>query len=113
MVERWWCSWSALRRQCGAMSVPVRIRVRYRRERLSRVSHSCSVLMVATTCKLNRFFRELPSCGVRSANGIEAYTRDVMLFCRFLHDNRIRVGAGGTASATRCSPTCRCRQVCG
>jgi site-specific recombinase XerD len=37
---------------------------------------------------LNRFFRELDSWGVRSRNGIAAYSRDVMLFCRFLHERR-------------------------
>jgi site-specific recombinase XerD len=37
---------------------------------------------------LNRFFRELDSWGVRSANGIAAYSRDVMLFCRFLDEGR-------------------------
>jgi site-specific recombinase XerD len=37
---------------------------------------------------LNRFFQELDGWGVRSANGIAAYTRDVMLFCRFLHEGR-------------------------
>lgn len=37
---------------------------------------------------LNQFFRELPSWGVRAENSIAAYTRDVMLFCRFLHEGR-------------------------
>jgi site-specific recombinase XerD len=37
---------------------------------------------------LNRFFRELDSWGVRSENGIAAYSRDVMLFCRFLGERR-------------------------
>jgi site-specific recombinase XerD len=37
---------------------------------------------------LNRFFRELDGWGVRSQNGIAAYSRDVMLFCRFLHESR-------------------------
>jgi site-specific recombinase XerD len=37
---------------------------------------------------LNRFFQELDSWGVRSANGVAAYSRDVMLFCRFLHEGR-------------------------
>jgi len=37
---------------------------------------------------LNRFFRELDSWGVRAANSIAAYARDVMLFCRFLHESR-------------------------
>lgn len=38
--------------------------------------------------QLNRFFRELPSWGVRAPNSIGAYARDVMLFCRFLHEAR-------------------------
>jgi site-specific recombinase XerD len=37
---------------------------------------------------LNRFFRELPGWGVRSQHSIDAYTRDVMLFCRFLQQSR-------------------------
>jgi len=37
---------------------------------------------------LNRFFRELDGWGVRAQNSIEAYSRDVMLFCRFLHTTR-------------------------
>lgn len=37
---------------------------------------------------LNRFFRELDSWGVRAASSVAAYARDVMLFCRFLHDSR-------------------------
>jgi site-specific recombinase XerD len=37
---------------------------------------------------LNRFFRELDGWGVRAANSIAAYARDVMLFCRFLHECR-------------------------
>jgi site-specific recombinase XerD len=37
---------------------------------------------------LNRFFGELDSWGVRASNSIAAYARDVMLFCRFLHDSR-------------------------
>jgi hypothetical protein len=37
---------------------------------------------------LNRFFRELDGWGVRAANSIAAYSRDVMLFCRFLHCSR-------------------------
>jgi site-specific recombinase XerD len=37
---------------------------------------------------LNRFFRELPSWGVGAENSVAAYTRDVMLFCRFLHEGR-------------------------
>jgi hypothetical protein len=37
---------------------------------------------------LNRFLRELDGWGVRAANSIGAYARDVMLFCRFLHDSR-------------------------
>lgn len=38
--------------------------------------------------ELNRFFRELPSWGVRAPNSIDAYARDVMLFCRFLYEAR-------------------------
>jgi site-specific recombinase XerD len=38
--------------------------------------------------ELNRFFRELNIWGVRAENSIAAYTRDVMLFCRFLHASR-------------------------
>ena len=38
--------------------------------------------------QLNRFFRELSTWGVRAENSIAAYTRDVMLFCRFLHTSR-------------------------
>jgi site-specific recombinase XerD len=38
--------------------------------------------------ELNRFFRELDGWGVRSANSILAYARDVMLFCRFLQVSR-------------------------
>ncbi|MGH3285124.1 MAG: tyrosine-type recombinase/integrase [Streptosporangiaceae bacterium] len=38
--------------------------------------------------ELNRFFRELGSWGVRAANSVSAYARDVMLFCRFLHASR-------------------------
>jgi hypothetical protein len=37
---------------------------------------------------LNRFFRELDGWGVRAANSIAAYARDVMLFCRFLQERR-------------------------
>jgi site-specific recombinase XerD len=37
---------------------------------------------------LNRFLRELDGWGVRAANSVAAYARDVMLFCRFLHDAR-------------------------
>ena len=37
---------------------------------------------------LNRFFRELDGWGVRAANSVAAYSRDVMLFCRFLNDSR-------------------------
>lgn len=37
---------------------------------------------------LNRFGRELDSWGVRSDNGHEGYMRDVMLYCRFLHESR-------------------------
>lgn len=46
--------------------------------------------------QLNRFFRELDGWGVRSENGRDAYTRDIMLFVRFLHESR-----GGT-SIWRC-----------
>src|SRR6266481_4669383 len=38
--------------------------------------------------QLNRFLRELDSWGVRAANSIAAYGRDVMLFCRFLDQAR-------------------------
>lgn len=38
--------------------------------------------------ELNRFFREMDGWGVRAANSIAAYARDVMLFCRFLHSSR-------------------------
>lgn len=37
---------------------------------------------------LNRFLRELDSWGVTAKNSIEGYSRDVMLFCRFLHESR-------------------------
>jgi site-specific recombinase XerD len=37
---------------------------------------------------LNRFFRELDGWGVRADNSVAAYARDVMLFCRFLHETR-------------------------
>jgi len=37
---------------------------------------------------LNRFFRELGGWGVRAANSVSAYARDVMLFCRFLDTSR-------------------------
>ena len=38
--------------------------------------------------QLNRFFRELDGWGVRAANSILAYARDIMLFCRFLAQSR-------------------------
>ncbi|MDQ6945744.1 MAG: tyrosine-type recombinase/integrase [Actinomycetota bacterium] len=38
--------------------------------------------------ELNRFFRELDEWGVRAANSVAAYARDVMLFCRFLDVSR-------------------------
>jgi integrase len=38
--------------------------------------------------QLNRFFRELDSWGVRAANSVLAYARDIMLFCRFLAQSR-------------------------
>jgi len=38
--------------------------------------------------QLNRFFRELDGWGVRAANSVLAYARDVMLFCRFLAQSR-------------------------
>jgi site-specific recombinase XerD len=38
--------------------------------------------------QLNRLGRELDSWGVRSDNGHEAYMRDLMLYCRFLHESR-------------------------
>lgn len=37
---------------------------------------------------LNRFFRELDAWGVRAANSVAGYARDVMLFARFLHEAR-------------------------
>ncbi|MEV6851419.1 site-specific integrase [Actinoplanes sp. NPDC051411] len=37
---------------------------------------------------LNRFLRELPSWGVRSPRSVDAYARDLLVFCRFLHDSR-------------------------
>jgi site-specific recombinase XerD len=37
---------------------------------------------------LNRFFRDLPDWGVRSANSQAAYARDLTLFCRFLYQRR-------------------------
>ncbi|MFB7467688.1 hypothetical protein ACFCZ1_30055 [Streptomyces sp. NPDC056224] len=37
---------------------------------------------------LNRMIRDLPSWGVRSANGQQAYCSDLMLTCRFLHEGR-------------------------
>ncbi len=38
--------------------------------------------------QLNRFLRELEGWGVRSAHSVEAYARDLTLFCRFLHQRR-------------------------
>ncbi|MFD1540186.1 tyrosine-type recombinase/integrase [Nonomuraea guangzhouensis] len=38
--------------------------------------------------QLNRCLRELDGWGVRSENGRLAYSRDIMLFCRFLHESR-------------------------
>jgi len=38
--------------------------------------------------QLNRFFRELDGWGVRAANSILAYARDIMVFCRFLFMSR-------------------------
>jgi len=38
--------------------------------------------------ELNRFLRELDAWGVRAPNSIDAYARDLMLFCRFLHEAR-------------------------
>jgi site-specific recombinase XerD len=38
--------------------------------------------------QLNRFFRELDGWGVRAANSIVAYARDIMVFCRFLAQSR-------------------------
>ncbi|MGW8982349.1 tyrosine-type recombinase/integrase [Streptomyces parvus] len=37
---------------------------------------------------LNRMIRDLPSWGVRSANGQEAYCSDLTIVCRFLHEGR-------------------------
>ncbi len=38
--------------------------------------------------ELNRFFRELEGWGVRAANSISAYARDITVFCRFLDQAR-------------------------
>ena len=38
--------------------------------------------------QLNRFLRELQGWGVRSVHSVEAYARDLTLFCRFLHQRR-------------------------
>lgn len=38
--------------------------------------------------QLNRFLRELEGWGVRSAHSVEAYARDLTLFCRFLDQRR-------------------------
>ncbi|MCR8574282.1 tyrosine-type recombinase/integrase [Streptomyces sp. Isolate_219] len=38
--------------------------------------------------QLNRFFRELGDWGVRAMGSVEAYARDLALFCRFLHQHR-------------------------
>ena len=38
--------------------------------------------------ELNRFFRELDGWGVRAANSISAYARDIAVFCRFLDQAR-------------------------
>ncbi|MFD9302989.1 tyrosine-type recombinase/integrase [Streptomyces sp. NPDC060048] len=37
---------------------------------------------------LNRMIRDLPSWGVRSTNGQQAYCSDLMITCRFLHEGR-------------------------
>lgn len=37
---------------------------------------------------LNRFFRECPSMGVRSANSVRAYARDILTWIRFLDERR-------------------------
>lgn len=37
---------------------------------------------------LNRFLRELSEWGVPSSNGIDGYSSDIMLVCRFLHEAR-------------------------
>jgi site-specific recombinase XerD len=37
---------------------------------------------------LNRFFRECPSMGVRSANSVRAYARDILTWVRFLDERR-------------------------
>ncbi|MGW6394265.1 tyrosine-type recombinase/integrase [Streptomyces sp. NPDC055103] len=39
-------------------------------------------------CHLNRFLRDLENWGVRSENSRVAYSTDVMLYCRFLHESR-------------------------
>jgi integrase len=38
--------------------------------------------------ELNRFFRELDAWGVRAANSVRAYARDIAVFCRFLEQAR-------------------------
>jgi site-specific recombinase XerD len=38
--------------------------------------------------ELNRFFRELDAWGVRAANSVSAYARDIAVFCRFLEQAR-------------------------
>ena len=38
--------------------------------------------------QLNRFFRECPSIGVRSANSVRAYARDLLTWVRFLTERR-------------------------
>ncbi len=52
--------------------------------------------------ELNRFFRELPSWGVRAENSVEGYTRDVMLFCRFPHESRGGKSTCGRTSGCGC-----------
>ena len=38
--------------------------------------------------RLNRFFRECPTIGVRSANSVRAYARDLLTWIRFLAERR-------------------------
>jgi hypothetical protein len=47
---------------------------------------------------LNRFLRELDGWGVRSVHTVQAYARDLMLFGRFLHEQRGGKSLGCSAS---------------
>ncbi|MFE7114123.1 tyrosine-type recombinase/integrase [Streptomyces sp. NPDC057654] len=59
-------------------------------ERAGACDGKCFILGPDGSCdvQLNRFGRELDSWGVRSDNGHEGYMRDIMLYCRFLHESR-------------------------